>query len=120
MMKPRILFVEDHEDTRLMVIMWLGGKGYEVVGAESAQEGLRAAQQGNFDLYLLDSNFADGTGVELCERIREFDEATPIIFYTGEHPSRLEADLACHIQGYVMKPEIDALPKEIARALDAA
>jgi CheY-like chemotaxis protein len=118
--KARILFVDDHEDTRFMVTTWLGRMGYQVIEAGSVNEGLRLARQGGFDLYLLDSHFADGTGADLCAQIRAFDAHTPIIFYTGEHPSRLAEALACHVQGYVMKPELDALPEEIARALHTA
>ena len=117
---PRILYVDDHEDTLLLVTLWLGRLGYEVVTAPSTSEGLRLALTQTFDLYLLDGGFAEGSGAELCEKIREFDKATPIIFYSGEHPTRMKKALECDVQGYVMKPELDALPREIARALNAA
>jgi CheY-like chemotaxis protein len=118
--KPRILFVDDHEDTRLVIITWLGVLGYEVRAAESGAEGLRMAREERFDLYLLDSRFADGTGRELCEKLREFDPATPIIFYSGETPQRLKESMECDAQGYVVKPEFDALPRVIEGALNAA
>ncbi|HVG29140.1 MAG TPA: response regulator [Pyrinomonadaceae bacterium] len=118
--KPRILFVDDHEDTRLVIITWLGVLGYEVRAAESGTEGLRMAREERFDLYLLDSRFADGTGKELCEKLREFDPTTPIIFYSGETPQRLKESMECDAQGYVVKPEFDALPKVIEGALNAA
>ena len=116
---PRILFVDDHEDTRTMIAALLRPAGYEVIAADGVREGLRLAQTFSFDLYLLDSKYADGSGAELCEKIREFDEKTPILFYTGEHPSQLAEHLECHIQGYVMKPGLDILHKEINRALAA-
>jgi CheY-like chemotaxis protein len=112
--------VDDHEDTRLVIITWLGVLGYEVRAAESAHEGLRMARDERFDLYLLDSRFADGTGRELCEKLREFDPATPIIFYSGETPQRLKESMECDAQGYVVKPEFDALPQVIESALNAA
>ena len=118
--KPRILFVDDHEDTRLVIITWLGVLGYEVRAAENGAEGLRMARQEKFDLYLLDSRFADGTGRELCEKLREFDPETPIIFYSGETPQRLKDSMECDAQGFVVKPEFDALPKVIEGALNAA
>lgn len=117
---PRILFVEDHEDTRNLITLWLGRMGYEVVVAESTVEGLRQALTGTYDLYLLDSRFEDGSGTELCAAIRAHDEKTPIIFYSGDHPARLKEATECSVQGYVMKPGFDVLPREIARALDAA
>jgi CheY-like chemotaxis protein len=114
---PRILFVDDHEDTRFLISYLLGVWGYGVVVAESVEEGLALARGGGFDLYLLDSRFADGSGMELCEGIREFDKETPIVFYSGDHPSRLKKALDCDAQGFVLKPGFDTLPRELERAL---
>ena len=117
---PRILFVDDHEDTRFLISYLLGAWGYDVVAARSVDEGLRLAREGRFDLYLLDSRFGDGSGTELCEGIREFDRETPIVFYSGDHPSRLKKALECDAQGFVLKPGFDALPRELERALGSA
>jgi CheY-like chemotaxis protein len=117
---PRILFVDDHEDTRFLITYLLNAWGYDVVGAESVGEGLALARGGDFDLYLLDSRFGDGSGTELCEGIREFDKETPIVFYSGDHPSRLKKALECDAQGFVLKPGFDALPRELERALGTA
>lgn len=118
--KPRILFVDDHEDTRVVILTWLGVLGYETFGADGAVEALKLAQQERFDLYLLDSRFADATGKELCEKLREFDPSTPIVFYSGETPQRLKESMECGAQGFVMKPEFDALPRVIEQALSAS
>ncbi|MCA1816703.1 MAG: response regulator [Acidobacteria bacterium] len=118
--KPRILYVDNHEDTRVVIITWLSVLGYEVRATDCAGEALRMAREERFDLYLLDSRFADSTGKELCERLREFDPQTPIIFYSGETPARLEDAMECDAQGYVIKPQFDALPKVIEQALSAA
>lgn len=117
---PRILFVDDHEDTRFLITYLLNAWGYDVVGADSVGEGLALARDGDFDLYLLDSRFGDGSGTELCEGIREFDKETPIVFYSGDHPSRLKKALECDAQGFVLKPGFDALPRELERALGTA
>ena len=117
---PRILFVDDHEDTRYLISYLLGAGGYDVTAAHSVGEGLRLARTGRFDLYLLDSRFGDGSGTELCEGIREFDKTTPIVFYSGDHPSRLQKALECDAQGFVLKPGFDTLAKELERALSAA
>jgi CheY-like chemotaxis protein len=117
---PRILFVDDHEDTRFLITYLLNAWGYEVVAAKSVDEGLALARGSEFDLYLLDSRFADGSGMELCEGIREFDKETPIVFYSGDHPSRLKKALECDAQGFVLKPGFDALPRELERALGTA
>lgn len=119
-MKPRILFVDDHEDTRRLIEFGLKSLGYEVVVTDCPSEGLRLAQAEQFDLYLLDSRFAEGSGAELCEAIREFDPETPIIFFTGEHPSRLKEAIDCPVQGVVMKPDFDMLKEKITNTLRPA
>lgn len=118
--RDRILFIDDNADTRYLVETWLGISGYEVITADNVASGLRIAMADAFDLYLLDSRFADGKGKELCEKLREFDQSTPIIFYSGELPTRQAQDMDCGAQGFVVKPELEALPKVISDAIQDA
>jgi CheY-like chemotaxis protein len=119
-MKPRILFVEDHDDTRSMIRLLLGHEGYQIETAESVREGLELARNKAFDLFLLDYQLNDGNGKELCEKIREFDAKTPILFFSASHPKVQEDAVECGAQGFILKPDIDALHGEIERALKAA
>lgn len=118
--RNRILFIDDNADTRYLVETWLGLSGYEVVTADSVASGLRIARADAFDLYLLDSRFTDGTGKKLCEKLREFDQSTPIIFYSGESPTRQALDMACGAQGFVVKPEFESLLQIISDAIQDA
>ena len=118
-MKPRILFVEDHDDTRSMIRLLLGNKGYRVETAESMNEGLELAQNEAFDLFLLDYQLEDGNGKELCKQIREFDTGTPILFFSASHPKIQQDAVECGAQGFILKPDIDSLQEEIERALTA-
>ena len=120
MRRPRILSVDDHDDTLLLLEVMLGARGCSVTSASSVVEGLKLAKDKDFDLYLLDFKFPDGTGKELCERIREFDRYTPILFFSGSHPALQQEALSCGAQGYVMKPDFDALRREINQALKVA
>jgi CheY-like chemotaxis protein len=119
-MRPRILFVEDHDDTRSMIRLLLSNRGYQVETAESANQGLELAQNKPFDLFLLDYQLGDGSGRELCKEIRKFDPSTPILFFSASHPKIQQEAVECGAQGFVLKPDIDALHGEIARALTAA
>ncbi|HEX8127843.1 MAG TPA: response regulator [Pyrinomonadaceae bacterium] len=119
--KIRILFADDHEDIRLMVSILLGASDYEVITADSIDSALALARDGAFDVYLLDNRLPDGTGRELCERLREFDRVTPIIFFSGEdRESERQRVLSCGAQDYVEKPNVRALPKAIAGVLRSA
>ena len=119
-MRPRILFVEDHDDTRSMIRLLLGNRGYQVKTAGTANEGLALAQNESFDLFLLDYQLGDGNGKELCQKIREFDAATPILFFSASHPRIQQEAVECGAQGFILKPHIELLHGEIERALMAA
>jgi CheY-like chemotaxis protein len=117
--RRRILFVDDHEDTRTIISFWLGTAGYEVVPAETVREGVKKASSEPFDLYLLDSRLPDGTGKELSEKIRQFDCATPIVFYSGDDAEEIGHPLSMGLHDYVMKPGFNALQAVIGRMLSA-
>ena len=56
----------------------------------------------------------------MCDVIREFDAATPVIFFTGEHPALLEGALDCPAEGVVMKPDFAELMEKITSTLGPA
>ena len=79
----RILYIEDHEDTRELVTLLLAQKSYKVITGSTIESGVALAGAEKFDLYLLDSWLPDGSGLDLCRRIRQFDQTTPILFYSA-------------------------------------
>jgi DNA-binding response OmpR family regulator len=104
--RKRILYVEDYEDSRHMLTVLLECSGYEVVTAATVAGGLRLAMLEQFDLYVLDSRFKDGTGVDLCRKLRAFNPDTPIIFYSSSaYEHDIEAGMAAGAQHYLIKPE---------------
>jgi DNA-binding response OmpR family regulator len=101
----RILYVDDHKDSREMLAMMLGQAGYEVATAASVAAGLSLAELERFDLYILDSRFSDGTGLDLCRQIRAFDPDTPIIFYSSAaYEYNIIAGMDAGAQHYLIKP----------------
>ena len=102
---PRVLYIEDHEDTRELVTLVLEQKDYEVVTGSTIETGVALAGSQQFDLYLLDSWLPDGSGLDLCRQIREFDKATPILFYSAA-AYEIDRDhaLKCGAQAYLIKP----------------
>ncbi|HKP47887.1 MAG TPA: response regulator [Pyrinomonadaceae bacterium] len=118
--KSHILYVEDHADTCELVCLVLTAQNYRVTARTTAEQALSTARDETFDLYLLDSWLPDGSGVELCKRLREFDVATPIVFLSG---AAYEADefnaLTNGAQRYFVKPaDLDLLCAEIARLIE--
>jgi two-component system OmpR family response regulator len=114
---PRVLYIEDHDDTRELVTLVLEQRRYEVVCGSSIESGVELAASQQFDLYLLDSWLPDGSGLDLCRQIREFDKTTPIVFYSAAafEIDREEA-LGCGAQAYLVKP---SQPSELCRVVSA-
>ena len=101
----RVLYIEDHEDTRELVTLVLEQKCYEVVTGSTIERGVELAGSQKFDLYLLDSWLPDGSGLELCKQIRQFDQATPILFYSAAaYEIDREHALNSGAQAYLVKP----------------
>jgi DNA-binding response OmpR family regulator len=101
----RILYIEDDQDSREMLVWMLKKDGYVLKTATSVAEGCCLAKFERFDLIILDVKFNDGCGVDLCRQIRDFDLFTPIIFYSGSaYPSDIAAGLAAGAQQYLTKP----------------
>ena len=101
----RILLVEDHEDTREFLAVLLAHSKYEVKTASTICEGLKLANAHAFDLFIFDSMLPDGSGVELCRRVRKFNQRTPIIFYSGlAYETDITKALAAGAQAYLVKP----------------
>lgn len=111
-MRPCILSVDNHADTLALLEMLLGAYGYDVATAATVHDGVRRAKAGDFDLFLLDYRLADGMGRELCEKIREFDPRTPILFFSVSHPAIQREALGCGAQGFVLKPDFAGLRRE--------
>lgn len=102
---PRVLYIEDHDDTRELVTLVLEQKRFEVVSGTTIESGVALAESQHFDLYLLDSWLPDGSGLDLCRQIREFDKTTPILFYSAAaYEIDRDQALRCGAQAYLVKP----------------
>jgi DNA-binding response OmpR family regulator len=101
----RVLYIEDHADTRELVTLLLAQQSYEVITGSTIATGIALARAEDFDLYLLDSWLPDGSGLDLCQRIRQFDKTTPILFYSAAaYASDYDMALKSGAQAYLVKP----------------
>ena len=88
-----------------MMAALLDDFGYAVITGGSVAEGWEMAQAMAFDLYLLDVRLPDGTGVELCQRLRGLHPTVPVLYYSayGTQADH-EAALATCGDAYLRKP----------------
>jgi DNA-binding response OmpR family regulator len=83
----------------------LSAGGFAVLSRSKIAEGLKAAAAQNFDLYLIDLWLPDGSGLDLCRKLREFDAQPPVDFYSAAaYEGDREAALESGGQAYLIKP----------------
>ncbi|MBA3020424.1 response regulator transcription factor [Propionicimonas sp.] len=79
---PIVLIVEDEAPLRQAVARHLGEQGFEVIQAATVSGGLAAVWEHQPDVVLLDVLLPDGSGYELCAKLRPITSAA-IIYLTA-------------------------------------
>jgi len=112
--RPRVLCVDDDEDSRVMLVTLLKQAFIEAKAVGTAAQALSLIQTEHFDLYMLDGWLPEIDGFDLCRRMRAFDPYIPILFFSG---AAYEADkrkgLEAGANDYVIKPNISELVRSI-------
>jgi two-component system KDP operon response regulator KdpE len=103
-MPEKILVIDDEEMTVQLISILLERRGYEVIKAYRAEDGLRKAYRTQPDLILLDIMMPDMDGWEVCRRLRELSDV-PIIFLTAKDDVRdVVKGLEMGADDYIVKP----------------
>ena len=114
--RPRVLCVDDDEDSRDMLSTLLGFSRIETKAVATAAQALSLIQAERFDLYLLDAWLPDLDGFELCRRMRNFDPHTPILFFSGAaYAHDKKRGIEAGANAYVTKPDVDGLVGSITK-----
>ena len=79
-----ILIVEDEIGIVQFLKQGLEEENYKVTTANNGLDGLTIFQNNSFDLVLLDWMLPKMNGLEVCQKIRETNLKTPIIFLTAK------------------------------------
>jgi two-component system, OmpR family, KDP operon response regulator KdpE len=103
-MAEKILVIDDEEPTVQLIAMLLERRGFEVIKAYRAEEGLRKAYRHQPELVLLDIMMPDMDGWDVCKRLREMSDI-PIIFLTARSDVKdVVKGLEMGADDYVVKP----------------
>ncbi|MEW6358477.1 MAG: response regulator transcription factor [Planctomycetota bacterium] len=107
MAKQGILVVEDEEDILELVTYNLSKEGYQVRGAVSGEEGLKAVRSNPPDLVVLDLMLPGMDGLQVCKRLKADPRLAqiPVVMLTAKGE---EADIMTGLElgadDYITKP----------------
>ena len=121
--RQTILLVEDFDDTRLMMKLWLAKRGYAVIEAANGAEAIRLAREELPDLIIMDMMMPGLSGLDATQRIREHQalRQTPIVAvsaYGAEEYRTLALEAGC--DEYVSTPFEPSSLAELIKNLLAA
>ena len=102
---PRILVVEDEEAIAQGLVLNLERKGWRVDLATDGRRALEMAEPGGYDLILLDVRLPKLDGFEVCQRLRQRSDFTPILILTARsQPDDVVYGLKVGADDYMVKP----------------
>ncbi|AWG22449.1 DNA-binding response regulator [Flavobacterium faecale] len=100
-----ILIVEDEVGIVQFLTQGLEEEGFKVTSTIDGISGLELAQNGTFDLLLLDWMLPKLSGLDLCKTFREKDKTTPILFLTAKDTTAETIQgLQAGANDYIKKP----------------
>jgi DNA-binding response OmpR family regulator len=82
-MGQALLLAEREAEDRTFLERHLRSDGFDVVGVAAGGEALELAERARPDLVLLGNPLADAPALEVCSRIRAWDERLPVIILDG-------------------------------------
>ena len=105
-MENKILLLEDDVSLIEGLKYSLKKNGFDVVFVRTVQEALAHLTNINtYDMLILDVRLPDGTGFEVCEKIRKNGNQIPIIFLTAsDEEVSIIRGLDCGGDDYITKP----------------
>jgi DNA-binding LytR/AlgR family response regulator len=116
----RVLVVDDERPAldELTYLLNADGRVAEVVGCDSATDGLRVLRQDEVDCVFLDIQMPGLSGLELADVLSRFREPPPIVFVTA-HDEHAVAAFDLRAVDYILKPvRSERLAEAVRRVVD--
>ncbi|MCC7632603.1 response regulator [Stenotrophomonas rhizophila] len=100
---PRVLLIEDSEETRELSRITLESQACDVVAVSSAEAALGLLQAGErFDLVFTDVCLGGLSGIEAAHQIKQYQPGLPVLVTSGLEPAQVTGQL---------RPGMHFLPK---------
>ena len=101
----RILVVEDHDDSRQVLLKLLRHWGYEVTAADCMREALKLINDAKFDVLVSDLGLPDGDGTDLVGEVKMRQPLMKIVALTGrESETDRQRGREAGFDSYLTKP----------------
>lgn len=117
----KLLIAEDERDIRDLILFTLQFAGFDVEAARDGNEAVEKAQQGQFDLILMDVRMPRMTGYQACDRLKEIESTKdiPVIFLSAKgQEAEVQQGLEVGAEDYILKPFApDHLTRKIKEVL---
>jgi two-component system, cell cycle response regulator DivK len=107
MAQELVLIVEDNEKNRKLIRDLLQAKGYQTIESDTAEEGLRLAEERKPALVLMDIQLSDLDGITAMKRLKAsaVTRSIPVMAITASAMTHnRESMLAEGFDGYQIKP----------------
>lgn len=105
MQRYNILWADDEIDLLKPHILFLEGKGYDIIPVNNGTEAVELCEQRNFDVVFLDENMPGMSGLEALGHIKSNKPNTPVVMITkSEEESIMEEAIGSKIADYLIKP----------------
>ncbi len=101
---PLVLVVEDEPEMRKFIRATLASRGYRLLEAERAIEGVQSLTSHNPDLVLLDLGLPDGDGIDLTRQLREWTRVPIIVLSARGREDDKVAALDAGADDFLTKP----------------
>ena len=114
---PRVLYIEDNFDNRLLVRRILMSVDIDVTEVDNAVDGIAMAQSSPPDLILMDISMPGLDGLTATSKLRQIAplDRVPIVALTANvREGDREMTLAAGCDGYIGKPiDVDRFPDQV-------
>lgn len=116
---PRLLVIDDEAIIRFSIRQVFAAGNIEVLDAETADEGLRLAEEERPDVVLLDIRLGDRSGLDVFRDLRRLDPKILTIFITGHGTTETAIEaMKLGAYDYLVKPlDADRLEEVVNQAM---
>jgi len=103
-MPIKVLAIDDDIAMTELLTLLLQSHGFEIITANSGEEGIKLIQQIKPEIILLDLMMPNMDGWETCKRIRAFSNIPIVVLSALNNPEMVASALDAGADDYLIKP----------------